>query len=112
MDQDPRAHLGDVRRDLEYDYLALTYQISHLLESRTRERTALDEIDQWIGQLAHARKHVPPGPEADRLDQLTESVLSEAESVVRLGIQTSTFRDQFRVLQGHLAEVGRQLGYW
>ena len=112
MDQDPHFQLGDVRRDLEYDYLALSYQMTHLLESRARERAALDEIGRWVEELVVTRKRVAAGTDTKLLDELTETVLSEADSVVRLGIQTSAFRDQFRILQRQMAEIGRQLGYW
>lgn len=118
MNQDPRSHLSDVRRDLEYDYLALSYQISHLLESRAREKAVLDEVAHWVEELVQARQRMMSGarsynlPELKRLDELTDVVLSEAESFVRLGIQTCNFREKFRVLQSQLAEIGRQLGYW
>lgn len=112
MIEDPNSRFDDVRRDLEYDYLALSYQMTHLMESRTRERAVLDEISRWVGELGDSSLHRLPVAESKKLIELTRIILSEADSVVRLGIQTSAFRDQFRVLQQRMAELGRHLGYW
>jgi len=117
MDEDPNFDLnslqfGAVRRNLEYDYLALSYQMTHLLESRSREKATLVEIACWADSLSVAQRRGYRGAEAQRLHELTEVVLAEAESMVRLGIQTSPFRESFRILQRQLADLGRQLGYW
>jgi len=112
MIEDSNSRFEDVRRDLEYDYLALSYQMTHLLESRTRERAVLDEISRWVGELGESSLHRFPVVEGKKLQELTRTILSEADSVVRLGMQTSAFRDHFHVLQLRMAELGRHLGYW
>ncbi len=112
MIEDSNSRFDDVRRDLEYDYLALSYQMTHLLESRTRERAVLDEMSRLVGELSDSSLHRLPVAEGKKLKELTRIILSEADSVVRLGMQTSAFRDQFRVLQQRMAKLGRHLGYW
>ncbi len=103
---------GDSKRNLEYDFLSLTYQISHLLECRAREREALNEMSRLIEALARAQRQPIPNEERRKLNQITEAVLAESESVVQLSLQTSSYRDQFRVLQSQLSEIGHLLGYW
>ncbi len=112
MIEEPNSRFEDVRRDLEYDYLALSYQMTHLLESRTRERAVLNEISHWVGNLSKVPLHRLPVADGKKLEDLTRTILSEADSVIRLGMQTSAFRDQFRGLQKRMAELGRHLGYW
>jgi hypothetical protein len=102
---------GNQRKHLELDYLATSHQIARLLELRVRDRRALMEISRLIEDLSAARADLGPVPALKKLDEVTLAVLKEVDSVVRHGMRTSSFRDQFRLLHSQLNEIGSRLGY-
>lgn len=99
------------RRDLEYEYLALTYQIAHLVESRQRDCRSVQEMEVLLTELVRLRSRNSCGPWQGELNQILEVVLTEAESVIRLAYHAAPYREQFRALQAKLSELGQALGY-
>ncbi|MBZ2183777.1 MAG: hypothetical protein K7J46_03630 [Bryobacter sp.] len=111
MDRHVRPAEGNQRKHFELDYLATSHQIIRLLELRVRDRQALTEINRLIEDLSAARADLGPEPALKKLDEVTLAVLNEVDTVVRLGMKTSSFRDQFRLLHSQLNEIGARLGY-
>jgi hypothetical protein len=99
------------RRDLEYEYLALTYQIAHLMESRQRDCRSVQEMETLLAELVRLRSRNSYDSWQADLNRILEVVLTEAESVIRLAYHAAPYREQFRALQGKLSELGQALGY-
>ncbi len=99
------------RRDLEYEYLALTYQIAHLVECRQQDCRFVQEMEALLAELVRLRSRNPNGSSRAQLDHVLELVLTEAESVIRLAYHAAPYREQFRALHGRLSELGQALGY-
>ncbi len=99
------------QRNLEYNYLAMSYQITALIEQRGEER-------KLIGALAEVVKEVElylaaeSGPsERASLAQLLEQAAGEATSFLRLSLAVSEYTDQLIRMQLELAGLGGLLGF-
>ncbi len=111
MSQDPNFLSPRERRDLEYDYLVLSYEVSSLVESHLREARAIEQLDQLFRQARECLANRPTVEEQSLLCEILDLAVKEAESHLRLGLSTSRFRDDFRRLNHLLANTGRRLGY-
>ncbi len=89
-------------RDLEYRYLAVSYQLTELLEERGRSRALETEVQL----LREAVQDLP----AD-LSAPIAQIVDEAGSLLRLRGETDDFRVRFRLLESERRDLGRLLGY-
>jgi hypothetical protein len=110
MDSHVRPAEGNQRRKLELDYLAVSHDISRLIEVRTHDRKVVQQISYLVDELSVARDGLDTTVN-ERIDELTLAVVTQIEASVRVGMRTSQFRSQFHALQMQLAELGAELGY-
>jgi len=99
------------RRDLEYDYLVLSYEVAALLELRLQESVALESLELILTQARECLSLAPTPEERELLAEILDLALRQAESQLRLGRCISRFPDEFRRLNQALAQKGASLGY-
>jgi hypothetical protein len=134
MDPDAKLPLVAWRRDLEYEYLSASYQLTKLMETRLREQELLRALESLVIEL----KSLPAWPGVERasasgsagargegehraspdklrerrmLIDVAELVISEVESLLRLGIASSQYRERFRFFHQDKERIGKLLGY-
>jgi hypothetical protein len=140
MEPDAKLPLVAWRRDLEYEYLSASYQLTKLMETRLREQELLRALESLVEELkslpqlslpqlslpqlslpqfgssGHASGTAPEAsPEKLRerrmLIDVAELVISEVESLLRLGMATSQYRERFRFFHQDMERIGTLLGY-
>ena len=105
----PRQPVARLRRDLEYDYLAASYQLAELLEERLRQRQLWEEV----GLLErHLSEFLAARPEARLqrvlLDQVAP-VLKELASLLPLQGVAAGSLVRCQELHQRLIELGQAL---
>lgn len=116
MDRDAKLPLVAWRRDLEYEYLSASYQLTKLMELKLRERELLASLETLIVDLrALSQFSGLPGRENRREDlmlaQVAELVISEVKSLLKMGIATSQYRERFLFFHQQMQRLGQLLGY-
>lgn len=111
MSHDSNSLSPRERRDLEYDYLVLSYEVAALVETHLREAKAIEQLDQLFTQARQCLANRPTLEEQSLLIEILDLAVREAESHLRLGLSTSRFRDDFRRVNQLLLATGRRLGY-
>ena len=125
MEPDSQLPLVAWRRDLEYEYLSASYQLTKLMETRLREQELLRALESLVEELKALPQFRSVGeasvttleasPEKIRerhmLIDVAELVISEVESLLRLGIATSQYRERFRFFHQDMERIGTLLGY-
>lgn len=116
MDRDAKLPLVAWRRDLEYEYLAASYQLTKLMELKLREREFLASLEALVVDLrALAQFSGMSGrenrPEDSMLAGVAELVISEVKSLLMMGIATSQYRERFLFFHQQMRRLGQLLGY-
>lgn len=125
MEPDAKLPLVAWRRDLEYEYLSASYQLTKLMETRLREQELLRALESLVeelkclpqfGPLVHSSsRSLEASPDKLRerrmLIDVAELVIAEVESLLRLGIATSQYRERFRFFHQDMERIGTLLGY-
>jgi len=111
MPLEPSNKPSPERRDLEYDYLVLSYEVAGLLEVRLQESTALENLEFILAQARECLTQAPTPEERELVAAILDLTLRQAGSQLRLGRFTSPFLDEFRRLNQLLAQKGANLGY-
>lgn len=99
------------QRNLEYNYLALSYQITALVEQRGEERKLIAALAEVVKEV-ELYLAAEPGPvERASIAQVLEQAASEAVSLLRLSLAASAYADQLIRMQFDLAGLGGLLGF-
>jgi uncharacterized protein YhaN len=99
------------QRNLEYNYLALSYQITALIEQRGEERKLIEALAEVANEV-ELYLAAEPGPiERASVAQLLENAAGEAASFLGLSLAASAYTDQLLRLHLDLAGLGGLLGY-
>jgi len=99
------------QRNLEYDYLALSYQLSGLVEDRLRESKMVDQLQELALQIEEFLRSSPLAAERKTVALNLEQVIKESEACLCLYRSTSNYPDRLFQLHLELAGVGGLLGY-
>ncbi len=102
---------GRPRRDLEYDYLAVSYQLARLVEERLRQAQLIAEVRTLERHLTDfLASPVEPAERRAFLAQI-EAMLREVRSLLPLDQETRSSLANCQELHARLVGLGRMLGY-